>query len=54
MSQQMAKRHGVLRVFALNLEIGQVIVDAIVELELARFHLLKQSDRGHCFERRPD
>ena len=54
MSEQVTKRDRMLRVFTLNLEISQVIVDAIIKLELALLHLLKQSDRGHRFERRAD
>src|SRR5262245_7363450 len=41
-------------IFALDLEIGQIVVDRIVELELALLHLLQQRYSRHRLERGSD
>ena len=43
-----------LGIFTLNLEVSQIIIDAVIELEFALLHLLEQSNGGHRFEGRAD
>ena len=40
MSEQVAKGHRVLGIFTLNLEVSQIVIDAVVKLEFALLHLL--------------
>ena len=50
----MAECNRMLRVFSLNFEISQIVIDAIVKLEFALLHLLKESNGRHRFEGRAD
>jgi hypothetical protein len=50
----MPEGHGIALVLVLDLDVGEVIVDPVVELELALLHELHQGRRGHGLEGRGD